>query len=1065
MRTMIQPHHEHCSVSSGADADGICQNCGQPVVWVRVRVQCPDLLRVGTNTILRFQVQSLIPEALGDLSLRVANGPKFLTEASEVEGAIGSLAGKGTEDLELQVIPRQDGRVRLDLVIQHRDHVGDDWIYTGKLYVGVAPESAPGAVSLELDTTLVRRDGITIYSGGQEVLVDAGDWAPVPLTQKERVRFEPRSIDVGTELGGGRYRVERLLGRGAFGAVFRAVGLGPGREGRSYAIKTLRPELRDSPKLQRKFEREAELTSRLTHPNIVRLWDTGALDDVPYLVMEYLDGPTGDELLAESPAGLPVDEVVRIGIGLCRALDHAHEHGVIHRDIKPSNLMLAGDGTPKLTDFNLARVVKTQMSHLSDKGASGTVAYMSMEQIRNEPPTAHQDLWSLGVTLVELLTGETPFAGSADQVLVQIREGVFKPIDGVPDWLNEALLRCLATEPARRWTTAGELRAALERGSRRAASPVPTTAEPTRAAAAEAPVPSSEDVPRDIPPGPPSGGGRRTALYAAGVALLFLAVFVLAKRYVPWGASDAPPEPVTPEETTPTPGVDCGPYEPLDPTPDNPAGITWMTIEGGEFTMGPDGCPKREGYDCQGSTRSEVVEDFQLSMNEVTVGQFELFMNSPPGAEKDPYEPGWGGLCNWHRDDEGWERDPLQPINCITWEAAEAFARWAGGRLVREAEWEIGARAGRFHDPGVMFAWSDGADADCEHAESSVGQDESSVCGKQTAQVCSPPAGRTAGTCLCDMTGNVFEFVQEPWSQCLDGSVSADEPVHSPNVLRTLRGGSFDTAREDSLSIRCRTYAPRLPNVAERQAAFGFRIARDLPGREAAASEVTARRFGDLPIDWVWVPGGAFYPPGSDKLTHVEGFWISSTEVTVEQFDPFVAAYQQEHGWCESDPKTRCPAPGTWIYNKNCHWCDTRHEEDDKLKQDCIKKYGSQIHLPVNCVNVQKARDHATWVEAEIRGSGMNVEVGLPTATQWDFAHRFERTPEAAETRFDTGISDLEWNTGEWVVVSDKPKTVRWGRWGTDVEVMHGSKEDLGIVIGASAGGGVGFRLVLTETD
>lgn len=1062
MRTMTQPHHPNCRAGSGADSGGICRNCGDPVVWIKLRVQCPDLLRVGTNAILRLQVDSLAPRTLTDLSVRLANGRRFLTKDSDDEQSSPSLPASGTRILEFQITPARDGRVRLDLVIQHRDHGRDDWIYSGKLYIGVAPKLSAGSVSVNVDTSLVP-GGITANVGGQEVLVDPGAWGTVPLTQKERVRFEPRPIDVGTELGGGRYRVERLLGRGAFGGVFRAVGQGPGREGRSYAIKTLRTELRDSLKLRRSFEREAELTARLTHPNIVRLWDTAAHDGVPYLVMEYLEGPTGDELLAESPAGLPVDEVVRIGIGLCRALDHAHEHRVFHRDIKPSNLMLAGDGTPKLTDFNLARVVKTQMSHLSDKGGSGTVAYMSMEQIRNEPPTPQQDLWSLGVTLVELLTGETPFAGSADQVLVQIREGIVGPLEGVPDWLNEAILRCLATEPAKPWTTAGELRAALERGSRRAASPVPTTAEPTRAAAAEAPAPSSEDFPRDIPPGPPSGGGRRTALYAAGVALLFLAVFVLAKRYVPWGASDVPPEPVTPEETTPTPGVDCGPYEPLDPTPDNPAGITWVTIEGGEFTMGPDGCPKREGYDCQDSTRSEIVDDFQLSMTEVTVGQFELFMNSLSRAERERFEPGWGGLCNWQRDEDGWERDPMQPINCITWEAAEAFAGWAGGRLVGEAEWEFGARAGRFHDPGVKFAWSDASGVDCKHANSSLGQGGDVECGSQTTQVCSHASGRTAGTCLCDMTGNVFEFVQEPWSQCLDGSISADEPVHSPDVLRILRGGSFDTAHEESLSIRCRNYAPR-QKVAEKQAAFGFRIARGLPGRETSETEATTRRFGDLAIDWVWVPGGAFYPPGSEELTRVEGFWISSSEISVEQYDPFVAAYQREHGWCESDPRTRCPAPGNRMHNKNCYWCDTRHEGDAGLEKECVQVYESQIHLPVNCVNEQKTRDYAAWVEAGIRDSGSKVQVRRPTATQWEFAHRFERTPETAETRFDSGISDLEWNMGEWVV-GDEPKTVRWGRWGRDVEVAHGTDRDVGNVIGASAGGGVGFRLVLTEVD
>ena len=457
------PACSRCQSVDGVDAQGSCVNCGAPRGLVQVRVQCPELLRVGTNAVLLFAVESLTAQRLTGVALGLTNGPRFLAEGSDVEAAANGLAAQGREELDLQVVPRVDGRVLLHLTVRLRDAERDDWVYAGKLILRVAPASGAmgGAVNLDLDTSL-GRGGITVHAGGQEVLAEPGDSAVLPLVLKERVRHEPRAIDVGVELDG-RYRIERLLGKGAFGAVFRAVGISPDKLDQRFAIKTLRPELSDNPRQRRSFVREAQITAQLDQAHIVRLFDSGFYDGVPYLVMEYLEGPTGDDLLDESPDGLPVDEVVRIGRALCAALQHAHENNVFHRDVKPSNLMLAGDGTPKLTDFNLARVVKTQMSHLSAKENSGTAVYMSMEQIlRPQKPTPQQDLWSLGVTLYELLTGEAPFQGDAGLVLQQIKYGDVPPLnDTVPAWLQTAVLRCLAREPEDRWSSAVELAGAL----------------------------------------------------------------------------------------------------------------------------------------------------------------------------------------------------------------------------------------------------------------------------------------------------------------------------------------------------------------------------------------------------------------------------------------------------------------------------------------------------------------------------------------------------------------------------------------------------------------------------
>ena len=464
IRAMAAQACPRCRSEGGVDAQGNCLNCGAVMGLIQVQVQCPDLLRIGTNAVLLFEVESLTPQVLTGLALGLTNGPRFLTEESDVEATAGPLAAQGSRQLHLQIVPRVDGRVLLHLTLRFRDAERDDWLYTGTLDVRVAPASSAsgGPVDVNVDGALVR-GGITVHaSGGQEVLAEPGDWAALPLSLKSRVRHEPRPIDVGVELDG-RYRVERLLGRGAFGAVFRAVGISPDKEGQRFAIKTLRPELSDNPRQRRSFVREAQITGQLEHPNIVRLFDSGFFDGVPYLVMECLDGPTGDDLLAENDGGLPIDEVVAIGRALCGALQYAHERKVFHRDVKPSNLILAGDGTPKLTDFNLARVVKTQMSHLSAKENSGTAVYMSKEQILSpQRPTPQQDLWSLGVTLYELLCGEPPFQGDTGLVLQQIMYADLPPLGGeVPPWLEAAVLRCLARDPAERWPSAADLGDAL----------------------------------------------------------------------------------------------------------------------------------------------------------------------------------------------------------------------------------------------------------------------------------------------------------------------------------------------------------------------------------------------------------------------------------------------------------------------------------------------------------------------------------------------------------------------------------------------------------------------------
>jgi serine/threonine-protein kinase len=211
----------------------------------------------------------------------------------------------------------------------------------------------------------------------------------------------------------GRYQLEELLGRGGMGAVYR------GRDthtGESVAVKELRDELHTAPDLLARFRREAESLRRLDHPGIVRMLD--AFEDAgrSFLVMEYVPGGSLDDRLRQTPQLAPV-QAASITHHLAEALTAVHRLKIIHRDIKPANVLLAADGTPRLTDFGAALVADGP--RLTETGAiTGTFAYLSPEVCQGEQPDTRADLWALGILLFELLAGRRPFAAPQPVLLL-----------------------------------------------------------------------------------------------------------------------------------------------------------------------------------------------------------------------------------------------------------------------------------------------------------------------------------------------------------------------------------------------------------------------------------------------------------------------------------------------------------------------------------------------------------------------------------------------------------------------------------------------------------------------
>jgi eukaryotic-like serine/threonine-protein kinase len=257
---------------------------------------------------------------------------------------------------------------------------------------------------------------------------------------------------VSVQTVGGRYAVEKTLGGGGMAVVYLAH---DAELGRPVAVKVLADNLADDPELRARFVREARLAARLSHPNVVRVYDAGEEDGLPFIVMECVDG----ESLAETvrrEGRLDPDRVVELGLQACAGLEHAHRAGLVHRDVKPANLLVSR-GTLKIADFGIAHAVEG--TRLTAAGTVlGTAAYLSPEQALGEPVTAASDLYSLGACLYELLAGHPPYGyQSLAEVYARSRSGPPPRLDGVPAPLERAVLGCLARDPADRPATAAAL--------------------------------------------------------------------------------------------------------------------------------------------------------------------------------------------------------------------------------------------------------------------------------------------------------------------------------------------------------------------------------------------------------------------------------------------------------------------------------------------------------------------------------------------------------------------------------------------------------------------------------
>jgi hypothetical protein len=309
----------------------------------------------------------------------------------------------------------------------------------------------PGAVSIFVENLFV-----LAISAGLSVWGGHGAWA------LRRQLFEARSI--------GKYRLKHCAARGGMGEVW--VAYHPGLQ-RDVALKILRPDQESNPQAVRRFEQEVAATTRLTHPNTVRVFDYGVTEDgIWYYAMELLEGQTLAALVAAEER-LSVDRALHIAHQVARALAEAHARGIYHRDIKPENVFItrAGDEPDfaKVLDFGIAKLSQeaTAASLTRTGSIFGTPAYMSPETARGKATDARSDVYSLGAVVYFMLTGVAPFqaANSTELLLCHINQTPpslrERPELGIPVKVDELVLRCLEKDPERRFDDASVLAQAI----------------------------------------------------------------------------------------------------------------------------------------------------------------------------------------------------------------------------------------------------------------------------------------------------------------------------------------------------------------------------------------------------------------------------------------------------------------------------------------------------------------------------------------------------------------------------------------------------------------------------
>lgn len=632
------------------------------------------------------------------------------------------------------------------------------------------------------------------------------------------------------QLVAARYSVLDVIGRGGMGCIYRVHDNVLKEE---VALKTLLPQFVRDKMVVERFFNEARIARSLSHPNIVRVHDIGMTNNIIYISMELIKGKSLRNMTDELPPGqrLPTKTILRIIDELCAALEYAHRH-TVHRDIKPENIMVCSDATVKLMDFGISKL----MDRSGLTGTSivmGTPFYMSPEQLRNSASVdARADIYSVGVVLYEILTGNVP-------------TGVPKPASQltreVPPALDPIVAKCVDPDPNKRYQSASDLRAALR--------PIIELLD------------SGSIIAAPIEQKPPAWNARAFARKAAAVALMLLIVGLTgsalyamekgrAEQLAKSAKARAAPRSGEPGGPAPTQEFEIA-YRKLaervatqrsNVSPDarsnedmarvlEYAKARWDLAEAEAKLKNPKALAlAREAVQCYmalhewesgmvfippgsvaiGDDKTSnviAVDGFFIDVYEVTNGQYLDFCN----------QAGWR-LPSYNLQDV----PPNMPVVDVTFYDAQAYAAWAKKRLPTEVQW---ARAA-YGDPTASDRYPWGAEWQPGACNCGTGEGPDAY----AAPVGTFPKDRTWSGC-CDMAGNVSEWTQTAFAELpynpLDGR---DNPaLLTFGSLVSVRGGNYRDAARTTLSARVSSL------FEAHDYALGFRCVKELPKEEEDA--------------------------------------------------------------------------------------------------------------------------------------------------------------------------------------------------------------------------------------
>ena len=557
----------------------------------------------------------------------------------------------------------------------------------------------------------------------------------------------------------GNVRIEKLLARGGMAEVYLGSHLNLERP---VAVKLLHSYIEEEPLLLERFRREAKVVAGLRHPNIVQIFDFDTTDGHPYIVMEYLKGPTLATYLRhlhQRKKRIPSDQVARLLNELSTALDYAHAQGVIHRDIKPGNILLhnktddipldkplTNDVEVVITDFGLVRIMNTASQTVSGT-VSGTPAYMSPEQARGDQIDHRTDIYSLGVVLYEMLAGRVPF--EADSTLTILHMQIHTtppPITGIPAKVQAVIDRALLKNPDDRYQTSRELAIDYSRSIGMTAQaeairePFPVSTAPIEASVPLSPKPATTEPepPIKLEPTPKPARNRAgiRAVLFSGIGLSVLAV----AGYLIFSRGPLPPR----STQTASPEINTGTSPLPSETPNLPAGVGMVGVSSGTYEVG---LSPADDYHLAPTTIQ--LNNFWIDQYLTTNAQYQQYMTET-GA---PPPVTWPGEGN-------------HPVIGVTWEQARAYCQWANKRLPNEAEWEAAGRGSGVTPP--LYPW--GNDVTAEGQALRLPDQDTYAVGTQSFN--QSPFG------VFDMVGNVWEWVGEPYASGQAGS-------------KVLRGGRY----------------------------------------------------------------------------------------------------------------------------------------------------------------------------------------------------------------------------------------------------------------------------------